>query len=210
MVFGLLCQSTELGLSQETVHCTDQAINVLMEIAPVVDLGRIQKTHPLNTLGQGAALRHACAAHQYRNERHLPVQGCFDFNPDRVFVVTYSGPGFPCPDPPWTNQSQQDVVFGHGFLDLLPKIDAEGDAVDVHENGVAAIIVSQTIANATSNGGGIRTPIRNYYLGHGSGHLRLSLTVTLVSSVPACLTLLLFVAAHDPGTALIQTTHSGL
>jgi len=34
--------------------------------------------------------------------------------------------------------------------------------------------------------------------------------VTLVSSVPACLTLLLFVAAHDPGTALIQTTHSGL
>jgi len=81
-----------------------------------------------------------------------------------------------------TDQDKHHVVFGHHLLDLLPKINSKGDTVDIHENSIGTIVLSQTIANAASNGGGIRTPIRNYYVGHGSGHLRLSLTVTPASS----------------------------
>src|SRR5262249_46756103 len=74
-----------------------------------------------------------------------------------------------------TDQDKHHVVFGHHLLDLLPKINSKGDTVDIHENSIGTIVLSQTIANAASNGGGIRTPIRNYYVGHGCGHLRLSL-----------------------------------
>ncbi len=49
---------------------------------------------------------------------------------------------------------------------MLAKVNAERDAVDVHENRVFAIMIGETIADAPGDGIGIQTAIGNHDLRH--------------------------------------------
>src|SRR5262249_45708800 len=116
--------------------------------------------------------------------RHPLFESCFDFNPDWIILVAADPehPAFFCAYPLRTDQDKHDVVFGHHLLDLLPKINSKGDTVDIHENSIGTIVLSQTIANAASNGGETRTPKQNNFVGLGPVPLCLSPPVPLPTS----------------------------
>src|SRR5262245_15016963 len=50
-VLRFLFQRPKFAFGEETVHRTDQTIDVLMEIAPVINFRRIQKAQLLETFG---------------------------------------------------------------------------------------------------------------------------------------------------------------
>src|SRR5581483_591236 len=58
------------------------------------------------------------------------------------------------------------VVLSDGLLDMLAEVGAEGNVVDVHEDGVAPVVAHQAITDATGNGVGIRAAVGNDDLRH--------------------------------------------
>lgn len=59
------------------------------------------------------------------------------------------------------NNDKQNVAAAKRFGDVRPKIDSEGDAVQVHENLVSSEYSLESIVNATGDRGAIFSSIRN-------------------------------------------------
>ena len=131
-----------------------------MKIASGIDLGRIAEREVFQRHRQLARLRHDGAVHQHRDDADPPIQGGLDLDPDRVvFLLDAQMRALGRAQPPRPDDGDQHVAVEQGIPDVVAKIGAERDAVDVHEDRAFAKLAGEPILDPPRDGVGIRAAI---------------------------------------------------
>src|SRR5262245_55177832 len=113
------------------------------------DLRGVMIGQALEAVGQVLRLRHAGAADQDRDRRNAALQRGLHLDAHRIrLVVNAAWSGRRCAEPIGTDHGEQELVLGQRLRNVLAKIHPERDVVDIHEDGVLAVMLRQPIADA--------------------------------------------------------------
>jgi hypothetical protein len=118
--------------SQNRLHAADQSLDVLVEIAPGIDLQAVAVDEVPEAIRKLVDGGHRSAFHQDRNDRHPVAEGRLDFNADRVRRIVYPAP------PPWQRSNptfaddhKSDIRPRKYPIDVFSEIDAKWNIIDV-------------------------------------------------------------------------------
>jgi hypothetical protein len=131
---------------------------MLVKIATTIDCGGIPKGQILETIRKVRQLGHCRAAFQNRNNGNVSLKSGLYFDANGVSVIKNSRTSGR-PAPVGSDYSQQDVILEKRVLNLLPKIKAKGNAINIHIYGVTTVMVREAVANAPRNNVRVRTPV---------------------------------------------------
>ena len=115
----------------------------------------------LERLGQLVHARHRSVLNEHRNDRYATTHGGFKFKPDAItgieesklaLSIGYAGPLRP-------DDGQQYVAASDGLVDTLHPVAAGEDAVDIHEQAVAAISAAQRLVDNPRLRAGVGPPV---------------------------------------------------
>ena len=133
---------------------------MLMKITTGIDRCGIKKRKILQAFGKLCRLRHPGGAHKDWDDLNLAVQRRLDLEADEVGLVIYSSTAAsPGAEPALADNDQQDVTPNNRFMNMVAKVLAERNVVNVHEDRVLAIMGGKAIANAACHNIGIGTPV---------------------------------------------------
>ena len=103
-------------------------------------------------VGKVGRLRHRCAVDQEGNDGDPAFERLLHLDPDRVVLFPNSCPPEHAAARPFgTDHRDQNIGIPKRILDGHAEIEPIGNAVDVHEDRLGAIMARQLIANASSN-----------------------------------------------------------
>src|SRR5262245_29549893 len=104
---------------------------------------------------------HPRALEEHRDHPDVALQGCSDFMADEVTGVLQPPPplGIGDREPVPADERDQDVARAYRALDGLHEVEAGLDAVDIHEDVVAAVMVAQAVMQATGRRTALLAPV---------------------------------------------------
>ena len=118
---------------------------------------------PLRESGREASEGHGDALDKQRDYPNVSVQRGLDFNSDDVLRVINASSnrffGLACP--PVADDDEDYVALLDDCVDMLSEVHAQGDGIDVFENGGLAELLNQAIINAASHAGIVLPAIGN-------------------------------------------------
>lgn len=107
-----------------------------IEILPGIYLHGMPVGEIPDRIGQLRGPRHRRAKHENRDYRHLFAQPGLDLDAHRVSLIVKPGLATTRAEPFRANDGEQDVAFVEDVVDVLAKIRAWRNAVDVAKNRV--------------------------------------------------------------------------
>jgi hypothetical protein len=152
---------------QKSVQGADQPVQVRMKVAPGIDFRGIAKGKISQAVREVGRLWHDGPIDQDRDDGDSSFQSGFDLDPNRVRLVADSrGTVRALTDPPWTNHHDQRIALGQSLPDVLAKIDAERNVVDIHEYRVMAVSGREPVKYPSGDPCGIRSAVGKDQLRH--------------------------------------------
>jgi hypothetical protein len=154
-------------LRQDRLHTADQSLDVLVEIAPGIDLQTVPVDQFLQAIGKLLDIRHRRTFHQDWNDRHAVAESRLDLDANRICrIVDPSPPPWLRSRPTFADDDDRDIGPGKDGIDVLSEIDTQWDVIDIPEYGSGAVMSDKTIEYSPGDRGGIISPIRNCYPCH--------------------------------------------
>jgi hypothetical protein len=117
---------------QDRLHTANQSLDVLVEIAPGIDLQTVAVDELLKAVGKLFDVGHRSAFHQDRNDRHPVAEGRLDFDADRIrWIVDSAAAPLQRSKPTFADDDESDVRLSEYAVDVFAKIDAQRDVIDI-------------------------------------------------------------------------------
>ena len=101
------------------------------------------------------------ASDEHRNYRYLPLECRLDFNPHEITRILKPGLTFVVfgSIPVWPNHHQEDIAFGHMFIQMLAEIDTKGNGIHIDKHRLTPKLLDQSVIDPTGDIGTIFTAI---------------------------------------------------
>ena len=145
---------------QDRLHTADQSLDVLVEIAPGIDLQAVTVDQFLQAIGKLLDIRHRRAFHQDWNDRYPVAEGRLDFDADRIGrIVDPSPPPWLRSRPTFADDHEGDIRLSKYAIDVFSEIDTQRDVIDIPEYRITAVMSHETIEYPPRDCGRIISPI---------------------------------------------------
>ena len=125
----------------------DKPIHVRMKIGSGIDLGCLQKCEIANAFGQLVGPRHYCLSNQDGNDGDVVSKCDFQFDTDPIGIFRYPGTSLFSSEPPIADNCNQRIAMVDRIFDVVAKIFAGRDSIDVHEHRSLPVVLAQAIVN---------------------------------------------------------------
>jgi hypothetical protein len=145
---------------QDRLQTADQSLDVLIEIAAGIYLEAVTVDQILEAIGKLFDVRHRSTLHQDWNDRHPVAEGRLDFNAYWIGRIV-DPPSFPWlrSGPTFADDDERDIGLSKDGSDVLSKIYANRDVIDVQKDGSDTIMSDKTIKYSPGDPGGIISSI---------------------------------------------------
>jgi hypothetical protein len=142
-------------LPQNPVHRVQQPRHVHVEILPGIDLDCVAVGEIPQRLRQLRGLWHRGPQHQERDQRHAFAQHRLNLDPHRVRFIAEPVVRASRSQPARPDDGEHDVALVEHPVDVLPKIDAGRNVVDIAEDRIPAVMRHHAIKDPPADDAGI-------------------------------------------------------
>ena len=140
-----------------------------VEILTGIDGRSVVKGKIAQAFGQLVRLGHGRAVDEDRHHRNAPGKRGLNLDPDGIILVVDTRAAALAGSAPFRpDQHQQRVVLAQFALDLLAKVHADWNAVDVDKDRVGTIIVRKPVPDAARHRVRVCPPVRNSDVWHAA------------------------------------------
>ena len=117
----------------------NQPVRVVMEIDPGIEREAIAKGQSFQLWRKALRVRHRRVVDEDGNDRNAGLQGARDFEPDKIRWVVDPAVGLVFRSRPvWPDDGHDHLRAAQRVFDVFAKIDAVGNGIEIHEDGVFA------------------------------------------------------------------------
>ena len=125
----------------------------MMKIDPNIQSQTVPESQSFNVLWKFFRSRHLGVADQDWNNRELALQGVTDFEPHKIIgFVNTPTLVFALAYPIRSNNRHQNLRATDYLFDVIAKIDAVRDRIEIHENIAATELCLKSVVQAAGNG----------------------------------------------------------